>query len=51
MSQDGKNIAAGPTDRAEIILKITMLKQAKFDIGRIPPSLAISHNFKPKKNK
>ena len=51
MSQDGKNFTAGPTDRAEIILNIAMLKQAKFGIGRIPLGLAISHNFKPKKNK
>ena len=49
MSQDGKNFTAGPTNRAEIIPNITMLKQAEFGIGQIPPSLAISHNFKPKK--
>ena len=49
MSQHGKNFTAGPTDRAEIILNIAMLKQAKFGIGRLPPGLAISHNFKPKK--
>ena len=48
MSQDGKNFTAEPTDRAEIILNIAMLKQAKLGIGQIPPGLAISHNFKPK---
>ena len=47
MSQHGKNFTVGPTDRAEIILSIAMLKQAKFGIGRLPPGLAISHNFKP----
>ena len=51
MSQHGKNFTAGPTDRTEIILIIAMLKQAKFGIGRLPPGLAISHNFEPKKKK
>ena len=52
MSQHGTNFTAGPTDRAEIILSIAMLKQlAKFGIGRLPPGLAISYNFEPKKNK
>ena len=50
MSQHGKNFTVGPTDRAEIILNIAMLKQAKFGIGRLPRGLAISNNFKPKKN-
>ena len=49
MSQDGKNFKVGPTDRAEIIISEAMSKQAKFDIGRLPPSLAILHNYKPKK--
>ena len=43
MSQHGKNFTAGPTDRAEIILSIAMLKQAKFGIGRLPPDLAMNN--------
>ena len=50
MSQHGKNFTAGPTDRAEIILNIAMLKQAKFGIGRLPPGgyyriLCVSERF------
>ena len=45
-----RTLKVGPTDTAEITISKAMFKQAKFDIGRLPPGLSILHNYKPKKN-